>query len=192
MTTYNFLRDRLLKAGEKKALLSLVAGKLDDIMNTMVRQISFSNFERRVHGMDADFKEWNEPKKLSAEELDQIWLEVTRQFYGKDGEVFTYEDAEHLWAYISHFHRPFYVYGYAFGELLTQSLYAEREKLGDRFEPLYLDLLRAGSTKGAVELLSPFGLDPRDEKFWTRGIEVSLGRMVEEAETLSREIGVSF
>lgn len=192
MTTYNFLRDRLLKTGEKKALLSLVAGKLDDIMNTMVRQISFSNFERRLHGMDADFKEWGEPKKLSVEELDKIWGEVTRQFYGKDGEVFTYEDTEHLWAYISHFHRPFYVYGYAFGELLTQSLYAEKEKFGDRFEPLYLDMLRAGSTKGAVELLSPFGLDPTDEKFWTKGIEVSLGRMVEEAETLSREMGVSF
>lgn len=192
MTTYNFLRERLLKAGEKKALLALVAGKLDDIMNTMVRQISFSNFERRLHGMDAGFREWGEPKKVSVEELDKIWLEVTRQFYGNDGEVFTYENAEHLWAYISHFHNPFYVYGYAFGELLTQSLYAEREKFGDRFEPLYLELLRAGSSKGAVELLAPFGLNPEDEKFWTRGIEVSLGRMVEEAETLSREMGVSF
>lgn len=191
MTTYNFLRDRLLKAGEKKALLALTAEKLDSIMNTMVRQISFSNFERRVHGMDANFKEWGEPKKFSVEELDKIWLEVTRQFYGKDGDVFTYENTEHLWAYISHFHRPFYVYGYAFGELLTQSLYAEREKFGDRFEPLYLDLLRSGSTKGVVELLAPFGLDPRDEKFWTRGIEVSLGRMVLEAEALTSELGIS-
>lgn len=192
MITYNFLRNRLLKAGEKKSLLALLAEKLDGMMNTMVRQISFSNFERRLHGMDAGFKEWREPKKLSPEELDNIWLEVTRQFYGSDGEVFTYEDAEHLWAYISHFHRPFYVYGYAFGELLTQSLYAERERFGERFEPLYLDLLRAGSSKGVVELLAPFGLDPRDEKFWVRGIEVSLGRMVEEAEALSKDMGVSF
>ena len=83
------------------------------------------------------------------------------------------------------------MYGYAFGELLTQSLYAQKERLRDRFEPLYLDMLRAGSTKNAVELLQPFGLDPASESFWADGIAVSLGAMVEEAENLSRDMGIS-
>jgi oligoendopeptidase F len=82
------------------------------------------------------------------------------------------------------------VYGYAFGELLTQSLFAQKEKLGAKFEPLYLDLLRSGSTKDVVELLAPFGLDARNEVFWNDGITVSLGALIQEAEQLSREMGV--
>jgi oligoendopeptidase F len=82
------------------------------------------------------------------------------------------------------------VYGYAFGELLTQSLFAQRARLGEKFEPLYLDLLRSGSTKDVVELLAPFGLDARSVTFWNEGIAASLGALIEEAERMSGEMGV--
>jgi oligoendopeptidase F len=192
MTTFNFLKNRLEKEGNPKRAVALIMGKIDDILNTVVRQISFSNFERRFHGMDADYKIWSEPKKLSVEELDALWITTTKELYGEDGDAFTYENMEHLWSYIPHFHSysPFYVYGYAFGELLTHSLYAEKERLGAQFEPLYLDMLRAGGTKDAVELLKPFGLDPANPQFWANGIKISMGKMIEEAENLSRKMGV--
>ncbi len=180
MTTFNHLKDGLAKKGDDQALLALIMDKMDDIMNTVVRQIGFSNFERRLHGAR---------KRLSVEDLDALWLETVHALYGKPGEVFTYEDANHLWAYISHFHRPFYVYGYAFGELLTQSLYAQRARLGGRFEPLYLDLLRSGSTKDVVALLKPFDLDPTDPDFWAAGVRVSIGRLIDEAEALAKKMG---
>jgi len=180
MTTFNYLRAELEKSGDKRALLALITTQIDETIKTGVRQISFSNFERRVHGAK---------RRLSAEELNGIWLDVTKELYGPEGEIFDYTDTESLWAYVPHFHSPFYVYSYAFGELLTDSLYAQQARLGDKFEPLYLDLLRAGGTKNAVELLEPFGLDPRDPKFWSEGIQISLGAMVEEAEKLARDLG---
>jgi oligoendopeptidase F len=190
MTTFTFLKERLIRAGDKKSLLALIMAKIDSTINTVVRQIGFSNFERRLHGMDETYTTWSEPKKHSVEELDAVWLKTAQELYGKEGEIFTYENSEHLWAYIPHFHSPFYVYGYAFGELLTQSLYAQRQRLGAKFEPLYLDLLRSGATKDVVELLAPFGLDARNEAFWKDGITVSLGALIEEAEELSRGMGV--
>jgi len=190
MTTFMFLKERLIRAGDRKSLLALIMAKIDSTINTVVRQIGFSNFERRIHGMDESYTTWTEPKKHSVEELDAIWLKTAQELYGQDGDIFTYENSEHLWAYIPHFHSPFYVYGYAFGELLTQSLYAQRERLGASFEPLYLDLLRSGSTKDVVELLAPFGLDARNEAFWRDGITISLGALIEEAEQLSLNMGV--
>ncbi|MEK7121382.1 MAG: M3 family metallopeptidase, partial [Patescibacteria group bacterium] len=191
MTTFNFLKKQLVAKGDKKSLLALVMSTIDDTVNTVVRQIGFSNFERRLHGMDASYIKWGEPKKHSVEEVSAIWLETLKDLYGEDGDIFTYEDANLLWSYVSHFHRPFYVYGYSIGQLLTQSLYAQQSRIGERFEPLYLDMLRSGSTKNAVELLEPFGLDPRDPKFWSDGIKVGLGALVQEAEDLSRELGIS-
>ena len=190
MTTFTFLKDRLTRSGDKNSLLALIMEKIDSTINTVVRQIGFSNFERRLHGIDASYASWSEPKKLSVEELNAIWLGTAQELYGKQGEIFTYENCERLWAYVPHFHSPFYVYGYAFGELLTQSLYAQRGRLGAAFEPLYLDLLRSGSTKNVVELLEPFGLDARNEALWRDGILGSLGALIEEAEQLSREMGV--
>ena len=190
MTTFNFLKKKLIASGDKQSLLALLMTKIDEVINTVVRQISFSNFERRIHGADATYENWSTPQKLSAEQLDEIWLQVTREFYGEEGDVFTYVNVSHLWSYIPHFHRPFYVYGYAFGELLTQSIYAQREAMGDTFEPLYLDMLRSGGTRNVVELLAPFGLDPNHEEFWTKGIECGLGKMIDEAEALSKELGL--
>ena len=189
-TIFNFLKKRLTNQGDKKSLLAFLMKKLDSILNTSVRQISLSNFERRLHGMDKNYEIWCESKKFSPEDLNAIWLETAKSLYGEDGEIFTYENMDRMWAYISHFHRLFYVYGYAFGELLTQSLYAASARFGEQFEPLYLDLLKAGGTKDAIELLKPFSLDPTDEKFWSDGIRISLGVLIEEAEQLSHEIGV--
>lgn len=188
MTAFNFLKKRNLAANNKEAVLALVMEKIDEVLNTTVRQIGFSNFERRLHGMDALYEKWEGPQKYSVEELDAIWLATLQELYGREGDVFTYDDTQHLWAYVSHFHRPFYVYGYAFGELLTQRLYAERERLGEQFEPLYLDLLRSGGTKDVIELVKPFGLDPAHEEFWVDAITNNLGALIEEAEQLSSEL----
>ena len=188
MTTFTFLRDRLLRSGDRNSLLALIMAKIDGTINTVVRQIGFSNFERRLHGMDASYKTWADPRKRSVEELDALWLKSAQELYGEDGEIFTYENSGHLWAYIPHFHSPFYVYGYAFGELLTQSLFAQRQRMGAKFEPLYLELLRSGSTKDVVELLAPFSLDARSEAFWRDGIAVSLGALIEEAEQMSQTL----
>lgn len=179
MTTFNFIKAKVAATGDDKAVLSLLCGKIDDMMNTAVRQIGFSAFERKVHGAK---------RRLAPEEFDALWMETVHELYGAPGDVFTYEHTERLWTYVSHFHRPFYVYAYAFGELFTQSLYASRERLGDRFEPLYLEMLRSGDTLDASELLAPFGLDPTSPSFWADGIRVSIGAMVEEAEKLAEKI----
>ena len=190
MITFTFLKERLGRLGDTRSLLALIMSKIDDTINTVVRQIGFSNFERRLHGMDEKYQRWAPPAKLSVEQLDAIWLKTARELYGAEGEIFSYENTNHLWAYISHFHSPFYVYGYAFGELLTQSLVAQRERLGAKFEPLYLDLLRSGASKDVVELLAPFGLNPMSATFWAEGIRGSLGGLLEEAEELSGGMGV--
>ena len=91
MTTFNFLKKQLIAKGDKKSLLALIMSTIDDAMNTVVRQIGFSNFERRLHGMDASYQKWGEPKKHSVEEVSMIWLETLKELYGEDGDVFTYE-----------------------------------------------------------------------------------------------------
>jgi oligoendopeptidase F len=180
MTTFRYLLERT-ESDEQR--LALLMGKCSDHMNTVVRQISFSNFERKIHAE-------RRTGKLTAEDYDAAWMDVTRAFYGPDGELFTYEHAQNLWAYVTHFLRPFYVYAYAFGELFTQSLYAVQGELGERFEGMYLELLRAGGSKDAVELMAPFGLDPRDPQFWRRGIAGSVQTWLDEAEAISARLGV--
>ena len=181
MTTFRYLLDRT-QSDEQK--LSLLMEKSADHINTVVRQISFSNFERKVH--DARRR-----SKLTVDDFSRTWLEVTHAFYGPPGDLFTYEHVDNLWSYVSHFLRPFYVYAYAFGELFTQSLFARRKEFGSDFEPMYLDLLRAGGTRSAVELMAPFGLDPREPSFWQRGIEASIASWLDEAEALSAGMGVA-
>lgn len=178
MTTFNYLESRLVDSGDTASRLALVMGKLDDTMNTIVRQIGFSDFEREVHASG---------RRMSIAELDAVWLKTAQGLYGEDGDIFTYENAEHLWCYVGHFHRPFYVYAYAFGDLLTRSLYAKRDEFGDRFEPLYLDMLRAGGTKDVVELTKPFGLDSTDAAFWALGVEEAM-KPLETAEALSKDL----
>jgi oligoendopeptidase F len=180
MTTFRYLLERTSSDEQRLALLM---DKCSDHINTVVRQISFSNFEREIHTARPS-------GKLSLEDYGAIWMKVTRAFYGSDGELFTYEDTDNLWCYVTHFLRPFYVYAYAFGELFTQSLHAVSRDFGGDFERMYLDLLRAGGSKSAVELMAPFGLDPRDPAFWRRGIEGSVKTWLDEAETISARLGV--
>lgn len=179
MTVFEAMRARTAGSPREKRL-ALVAGKIDDILNTVVRQISFSVFEQKTHGAG---------KYLSRDALSRFWMETTEEFYGKDGEAFLHQDMDALWSYITHFHSPFYVYAYAFGDLLTASLFARRQEYGERFEPLYLDMLRAGGTKNVRELFAPFGLNPEHPDFWKQGIEAGLGALVKEAEQLAKELG---
>ena len=180
MTTFNYVLARTVSEEQKLALLM---EKASDHINTVVRQISFSNFEREIHTQ-------RRRGKLMPEDFNAIWMSVTEAFYGKEGDLFTYEDVGNLWSYVSHFLRPFYVYAYAFGELFTQSLFACKDQFGDDFEPMYLELLRAGGSKNAVELMAPFGLDPRDPDFWRRGIDASITTWLDEAEAISLKMGV--
>lgn len=180
MTTFKYL---LGKAETDEQRLALLMDKSSDHMNTVVRQISFSNFERKIHSQRAT-------GKLTVGDYSSAWMEVTKAFYGEEGELFSYDNVENLWSYVSHFTRPFYVYAYAFGELFTQSLFAVQEQFGDEFEGMYLDLLRAGGSKNAVELMEPFGLDPRDPEFWSNGIKGSVSTWLDEAEAISKRMGV--
>jgi oligoendopeptidase F len=164
----------LSRAKSREAKLALLLSKSNDWINSVNRQISFSIFERRFH-------EKRKGGKVSPAEFDDIWLSVSREMYG---DVFEYRGMEHLWCYVSHFMRPFYVYAYSFGELFTQSLFAARDGLGDRFEPLYIDMLESGGSRNAIELMAPFGLDPRDPAFWRRGIEASITKWLDEAAAL--------
>ena len=175
MVTFNFLLKKITTPEQKLALLM---EKSNDFFNTVVRQISFSEFEQRIH-------EERKGGKISTEKFTQHWMAVTKHFYGADGDIFEYKNMDNLWSYVTHFTSPFYVYGYAFGEVLTQSLYAVKDKFGKDFEPLYLDLLRAGGTKDATSLVAPFGLNPNDPNFWIDGMKASVEKWIEEAESLS-------
>jgi oligoendopeptidase F len=140
----------------------MLAGKIEDSLNTVVRQIAFVDFERRVH--DARQK-----AELTADELGQVWLDVQIESLGP---AFRFDDSYRVyWSYIPHFiHVPFYVYAYAFGDCLVNSLYAVYQAEPEGFQERYLELLRAGGTLRHRELLAPFGLDASDPGFWARGL----------------------
>ena len=161
---------------ERKRRRNLLAGKVEDMLNTVVRQIAFHSFEERVH--DA-----RRAGELSADRLSEIWLEVQAESLGP--AIRFDDDYRAFWAYIPHFiHSPFYVYAYAFGDCLVNSLYAAYEETEAGFAEKYLDMLRAGGTRRHGELLAPFGLDASDPAFWGQGLGV-IARMIDELETLS-------
>ena len=145
----------------------LLAGKVEDMLNTVVRQIAFYQFETRVH--DA-----RRTAELLPDQLGAIWLDVQRESLGSAFE-FT-PDYSVYWSYVPHFvHSPFYVYAYAFGDCLVNALYGVFQDGHPGFQAKYLDLLRAGGTKRHKELLAPFGLDASDPNFWKRGLDVISG-----------------
>jgi oligoendopeptidase F len=146
---------------------AMLAGKIEDMLNTVVRQIAFCTFERRLHDARRE-------GELTADEIGAIWLEVQEESLGP---ALRFEDEYRFyWAYIPHFiHAPFYVYAYAFGDCLVNSLYAVYEEAADGFAEKYLDMLRAGGTMRHRELLAPFGLDASDPGFWDRGLRVVEG-----------------
>jgi oligoendopeptidase F len=154
---------------------AMLAGKVEDMINTVVRQIAFYDFELRVH---------NERRsgELTAERLGEVWLAVQGESLG-DGIRLT-PDYGVFWCYIPHFiHTPFYVYAYAFGDCLVNSLYAVYQGAEPGFQQKYLDMLRAGGTKRHKELLAPFGLDAGDPAFWRKGLGV-IETFIDELERL--------
>ena len=172
MLTFRRLLAQTKNAKQRQALL---AGKVEDMINTVVRQIAFYSFERAVH---------TERKngELTAERLGQLWLSVQGESLGPAIEI--KPGYETFWMYIPHFiHSPFYVYAYAFGDCLVNSLYAVYEKAADGFAERYLAMLAAGGTKHYSELLKPFGLDARDPKFWDGGLSVIAG-MIDDLEAM--------
>jgi oligoendopeptidase F len=164
---------RAILAGtnDRNAKKALLAGKVEDMINTVVRQIAFYIFERRIHLKRLE-------GELTAESLNEIWMSVQSESLGP--AVTLRDGYEVFWSYIPHFiHSPFYVYAYAFGDCLVNSLYGVYEKGHAGFAERYLDMLSAGGTKHHSELLKPFGLDARDPAFWQVGLNLIEGMIVE-------------
>jgi oligoendopeptidase F len=165
----------LAETTDKKQRKAMLAAKVEDMINTVVRQIAFYTFERNVHTERRN-------GELTSEQLCKIWLEVQRESLGPAIDL--RPGYETFWSYIPHFiHSPFYVYAYAFGDCLVNSLYAVYERASEGFAERYLAMLAAGGTKHHSELLAPFGLDARDPKFWQGGLGV-IERMIGELEAL--------
>ncbi len=167
--------ERLLAEAGPREKLGLLAGQIEDGLNTVVRQMAFHRFETRFHAARRD-------GELSAEAIGGLWLEVMGESLGP--AVRLNPGYEHYWGYISHFvHAPFYVYAYAFGDLLVRALMEKRREDPLGFVPLYEDLLASGGVRTCVEALARFGLDPRETEFWAAGVR-QLERRVDALEAL--------
>jgi oligoendopeptidase F len=172
MLTFKQLLANAKTKAERKTLLT---GKVEDMINTVVRQIAFYDFECKLHAARAQ-------GELTPDDINALWMSVQAESLGP---VFDYMDGyETFWAYIPHFvHSPFYVYAYAFGDGLVNALYAVYEDSPEGFEEKYFDMLKAGGSKHHKELLAPFGLDASDPKFWDKGLSMIAG-MIDELEAM--------
>lgn len=167
--------ERLLAEVGPEERRALLAGKIEDALNSVVRQIAFHRFETRFHDRRLQ-------GELSAEEIGRLWLDVMGESLGP--AITLNPGYEHFWAYVSHFvQSPFYVYAYAFGDLLVSALMEKRRQDPTSFAPLYEALLSAGGSVTYTEALKPFGLDPRDQAFWAQGC-ARLERLIDEFEAL--------
>jgi oligoendopeptidase F len=172
MLTFKALLERAETPQKRKILL---AGKVEDMINTVVRQIAFYSFERKVHAARRE-------GELTADALCELWMSVQSESLGP--AIRLGEGYETYWTYIPHFiHSPFYVYAYAFGDCLVNSLYAVYEDAEAGFQDKYFALLAAGGTRHHSELLAPFGLDATEPSFWQKGLSVISG-FIDELETL--------
>lgn len=175
MLTFKELIRREKSEAKRQAL---IAGKVEDMLNTVVRQVAFCEFERMVHAE-------RQLGEVTAERIGEIWMQVQKESLGP---VFGFtDDYAPYWSYIPHFiHSPFYVYAYAFGDCLVNSLYAVYEAESERgpkhakmFEQKYIEMLKAGGTLRHKQLLKPFGLDASKPDFWQRGLDVIKGYIAE-------------
>ena len=174
MLTFRALLDKTKDKRERKAML---AQKVEDMINTVVRQIAFYEFERKVHTA-------RKAGELTSDDIGELWLSVQSESLGPAIKIS--EGYETYWAYIPHFiHSPFYVYAYAFGDSLVNSLYAVYQKADKGFQEKYFELLKAGGTKHHSELLKPFGLDATDPSFWSKGLSMIEG-LIDELEALDK------
>lgn len=172
MLTFQRLLNQTKDKAKRKILL---ASKVEDMINTVVRQIAFYVFERKVHTARKE-------GELTPDQLGAIWLDVQKESLGEGIEFGP--GYETYWAYIPHFiHSPFYVYAYAFGDCLVNSLYARYQESAVGFQEKYFAMLKAGGTKHHSELLKPFGLDATDPAFWQKGLSIISG-MIDELETM--------
>ena len=168
-------RSLLSQTHDPLARKAMLAGKVEDMIKTVVRQIAFYTFERQLHLK-------RQEGELTSDDIGAIWLDVQKESLGPAIRIG--EGYETFWTYIPHFiHSPFYVYAYAFGDCLVNSLYGVYEKASDGFVDRYFAMLSAGGTKHHSELLAPFGLDARDPAFWQIGLGVIEG-MIAELETM--------
>ncbi len=172
MLTFRKLLDA---APDKASRKRMLAGKVEDMINTVVRQIAFYDFECKLHAARAE-------GELTPDQINEIWMSVQGESLGP---VFNFmEGYETFWAYIPHFiHSPFYVYAYAFGDGLVNALYAVYAEGDPNFQDKYFDMLRAGGSKHHKELLEPFGLDASDPKFWDKGLNL-ISSMIDELEAM--------
>jgi oligoendopeptidase F len=167
--------DRLLEDATGAERRILLAGKIEDGLNTVVRQIAFHRFETAFHAARLQ-------GEVAPEHIGRLWLDAMGESLGPSVKL--NPGYEHYWAYVSHFvHSPFYVYAYAFGDLLVEALMEKRLEDPHGFAPRYEALLAGGGSKTYVEALKPFGLDPREKTFWERGLG-RLERLVDEFEAL--------
>ena len=174
MLTFQSLLSTAEDARERKAML---AQKVEDMINTVVRQIAFYEFERLVHSE-------RRGGELTAEQLGDFWLQVQAESLGPS--IRLGDGYETFWAYIPHFiHSPFYVYAYAFGDCLVNSLFAVYQDAEKGFQDKYFDMLRAGGTMHHSELLAPFGLDASEPAFWQKGLSV-IENLIDELEAADR------
>ncbi|MBT8412682.1 MAG: M3 family oligoendopeptidase, partial [Boseongicola sp.] len=164
MLTFRRLLKNAPTQAERKVML---AGKVEDMINTVVRQIAFYDFECKLHAA-------RQNGELTPDDINALWMSVQGESLGP---AFDFMDGyETFWAYIPHFvHSPFYVYAYAFGDGLVNALYAVYEEGGDDFQAKYFEMLKAGGSKHHKELLAPFGLDASDPAFWNKGLSMISG-----------------
>jgi oligoendopeptidase F len=173
MLTFRTVLGRQSDPARRRVML---AGKVEDMLNTVVRQIAFHQFETRLHDARGE-------GELTPDEIGDIWMTCQRESLGP--AIRFDDDYRTFWAYIPHFvHTPFYVYAYAFGDCLVNSLYAVYQGAEAGFAEKYLEMLAAGGSQRHGELLAPFGLDASDPTFWDQGLNVISG-FIDELETLS-------
>ncbi|WP_171168587.1 M3 family oligoendopeptidase [Ruegeria sp. HKCCA0370] len=172
MLTFRKMLDQAETPEQRKVLL---AGKVEDMINTVVRQIAFYDFECKLHAARRE-------GELTPDDINALWMSVQAESLGP---AFEFMDGyETFWAYIPHFvHSPFYVYAYAFGDGLVNALYSVYESGAEGFEDKYFEMLRAGGSKHHKELLAPFGLDASDPKFWDKGLSMISG-FIDELEAM--------
>ncbi len=176
MLTFRALLEKTKDKRERKAML---AQKVEDMINTVVRQIAFYQFERKVHTARKE-------GELTSEQIGELWLSVQAESLGPAIKIS--EGYESWWTYVPHFiHSPFYVYAYAFGDCLVNSLYAVYQNAAPGFQDKYFELLKAGGTKHHSELLKPFGLDATDPTFWSKGLSMIEG-LIDELDVLDKEL----
>ena len=172
MLTFRKMLDGARDQNERRVML---AGKVEDMINTVVRQIAFYDFECKLHAA-------RRQGELTPDDINALWMSVQAQSLGDAFEFMP--GYETFWAYIPHFiHSPFYVYAYAFGDGLVNALYAVYQENPDGFQDKYFDMLRAGGSKHHSDLLAPFGLDASDPKFWDKGLSM-ISDMIDELEAM--------